>query len=140
MKVTPVFLSLIALVTIAGCSGTPTESDAQQTVQQRIQSQSNGLIKLVSFRKTNGIAQEFGGMRAYHMEYTAEIEFIDDCMWSAGGMMGWQGNFSAKRGQSQSYSANFLDLSQGFRPAKKGERQSISGAFDYVKTENGWRL
>lgn len=132
------YFAFAALV-LAGCSGTPSEAEARRTLEDKIQKQSAGLIRLVSFQKTDGMTQEFAGMKGYHMEYTAEIEFLDDCMWSAGAFM-WEGNFFAKRGHSTSGMAGFMDLSQGFKPARKGDRHRFSGSFDYVKTERGWRL
>jgi hypothetical protein len=136
-----ILLTICIAVALAGCSDTPSASNARAKLENQIQQQSNGLIKLVSFEKTDGAMHEMMGMKAYEMSYTAEVEFLDDCLWSAGNnFTGWEGNFRAQRGQAPSGGAlnAFFNASQGLQPAKKGDRFKFTGRMNFEKTERGW--
>lgn len=135
-------LAITLALTLVGCSRTPSTSDARQKLENQIQQQSNGLIKLVSFEKTDGAMHEMMGMKAYEMSYAAEVEFLEDCLWSGGNnLMGWNGSFYAQRGKPkppQEVFGRFFDLNQGLKPANKGERFRFTGHMNFQKTERGW--
>lgn len=86
------------------------------------------------------MAREYGGIKAYEFDYSAEIEFMDDCMWGGGGPFGWNGSFAANRGQPNGGLDSFNPAYFGKQPAKKGQRQKLCGKFQFEKTERGWRL
>jgi len=140
MNVARTFFALCAAALLAACSGPPSESDGRSALESKVQAQSNGLIKVASFQKTNGVAREFGGVKAYELDYTAEIEFTDDCMWGGGGPFGWDGSFEAARGQPRGALDSFNPKYFGKQAAKKGQRQKVTGKFAFEKTERGWRL
>ena len=120
--------ALCIAILLAACSGSgsiPSESDGRSALEQKIQKQSNGLIRLISFQKTNGIEQDIFGMKQYRLEYTAEIEILGDCAWVGNdGIVGWDGRFNTNRGKSRS----------------KGERHKVSAYLEFEKAENGWRI
>jgi hypothetical protein len=112
---------ILATLFLPGCSGPPSESVGKRIVESRIQQDSNGLIKLLGFRKTNATRDD----RIYRMEYEAEIEYIDDALDF--------GFFHAKKGDPvPSYSLYIQNR-------KKGERVKKSGTLTFEKTEKGWR-
>jgi hypothetical protein len=135
-------LLIVALTfALVGCSDTPSASDARAKLESQIQQQSNGIIKLVSFQKTDGAMQEMMGMKIYQMSYSAEVEFLDNCIWSAGNdLMGWDGSFRAQRNQALPSGAlnDFFNASQGVKPAKKGDHFRFTGHMEFEKTERGW--
>jgi hypothetical protein len=127
---------------LAGCSDTPSSAAARSKLENQIQQQSGGLIKLISFQKTDGVMHEIMGMKAYEMSYAGEVEFLDDCLWSGGNnLSGWDGSFSAQRGPAAPSGGlrDFFNLSQGRKAAKKGEHFRFTGHMDFQKTERGWR-
>ena len=129
MKAIQTTISLCIAVFLAACSPTlPSESDARSKVEQQIQNYSHGLIRLLSFEKTNGVRQE--GMGMYYIEYTAEIEFLDDCMWTS------KPFFWATPGIRERESGGFNDEQ---KPGKKGEHRKTTGAVRFTKTEKGWQ-
>jgi hypothetical protein len=137
--------SLVGMVmsfALAACSDSPSVSDARAKLENRIQQQSNGLIKLVSFDKTDGVMHEMGGVKEYEMSYAAEVEFLDDVMWSGGNnLSGWDGSFFAQRGTPQppqNVFGRFMDLNQGMKGAKKGEHLKFTGTLVLDRTERGW--
>jgi hypothetical protein len=134
-------LTIAVALALVGCSDKPSESDARQKLQNQVQQQSNGLIKLVSFQKTDGAMHEMMGMKAYEMSYAAEVEFVDDCFWSGGNnLSGWEGSFYAERGQAAPSGGlqDFFNLSQGRKAAKRGEHFTFTGRMNFEKTERGW--
>lgn len=126
---------------LCGCSHKPSAADGRRKLENQIHQQSNGLVKLVSFEKTDGSMQEMMGMKTYAMSYAAEIEFVEDCLWSGGNnLTGWDGSFRAQRGQAPQ-DGGLMDVfykTQGVKPAKKGERFKFTGSMDFEKTERGW--
>ncbi|MBS1873903.1 MAG: hypothetical protein JSU00_11875 [Acidobacteria bacterium] len=136
----PALLSalLVTIVQSACVGGRPSPSAGSAQLEQQIHNQSNGLIKLVSFDKTNGVDQEMNGVKVYEMDWTAEIEFLGNCMWGAGpfggdsftAVPGWPG------GGLDAFNPRFF----GKQRARKGQRQKIEGKFMFQKAEQGWRL
>lgn len=120
-----VFPALAAFL-LGGCSGPPSESAGKQIVEKQIQSQSNGLIKLLSFRKTNAI----DGGNAYRMEYEVEVEYLDEARVFQDPSL--NGPFYAERGRVTS--VLFM-----MEQRKKGENVKLSGSLGFEKTEKGWR-
>jgi hypothetical protein len=114
----------------------PSESNGRSALEAETQSESEGLIKLVSFQKTNGVEREFRGAKVYELEYIAEIEFLEDCIWGGDRAFGWGGSFHARR-------PDYFDrppyLMRGAR-GNKGQRERVSGKLIFEETEKGWRL
>ena len=120
-------LILVALF-LAGCSGPPSESAGKQVVEKQIQDASKGLMKLVSFRKTNAT----GGGSAYQMEYEVEVEFTEDAVVRTGLLSA--GPFFAYRGLDIS-----KDITGTLLQRRKGEKAKHAGILVFEKTEKGWR-
>lgn len=132
-------VSAIAAAMLSGCGQqSPSASDVRGQLESEIGKSSSGLIRLVAFEKTNGITRDVMGVKVYEMEFTAEIEFLDDCMWGDGGPI-WGGSFAATRGIPGKDSEYFA-LMMGKRKATKGQRQRFSGTSALEKSEKGWRV
>ena len=58
-------LACVATVGLAGCSGTPSVFQARAKLEGQIQQQSNGLIRLVSFQKTDGAMHDMMGIKGF---------------------------------------------------------------------------
>jgi hypothetical protein len=141
MKTIITLLALATLLFVVGCSGPPSASDGRTALDQKIQRESNGLIRLVSFQKTDGVQQEVMGMKVYQMKYTATIEFTDNCYWGNGsGLIGWQGGFTADRPSGGGTLASLMDTSSHYKAGMKGQQEQVSATLTFQKTENGWSL
>ncbi|MDO9230284.1 MAG: hypothetical protein Q7U03_12035 [Syntrophales bacterium] len=128
--VTTILVSLF----LAGCSGTPSESVGRQIVEKKVQDESGGLMKLVSFRKINAT----GDSSMYSMEYEAEIVFTDDAIVYEGEAI--MGPFWARRGSSRNVFNTSAMLTGGrLIEKRKGERMNRAGTLTFEKTEKGWR-
>jgi hypothetical protein len=132
-KIVLYFSMTILLAFLVGCSSTPSASDGKKVLADTIHQQSKGLIKLVSFNKTNGQSAEVMGTKQYSMEYDAEIEFLEDCYWG-----GFLGGFEAIKPNPGAF-GEIANLMGGKRPAKKGQHEKIKGKIQFEKTEKGWR-
>jgi hypothetical protein len=114
----------LMVATVLGCclpacsSNSPSEDDAVQALNAR----NARLFKVKSLRKTDGKAIEAFGVKAYEMDYEAEIECTAvNSTRSTGGMPG----FSFGMTPAQCYEV--------------GQTQKIKGTIGFEKTENGWR-
>lgn len=125
MRILPVFLIVVLILTfLAGCSSSPSASEGRDILEGVIQSNSNGLIKLVEFEKTNGQESEFMGVKAYAMEFQATIEFTADCYWNDA--------FQTSTGRQPMFSLMT-------RTGNAQTPQTILGEILFEKTEQGWR-
>ena len=125
-------VAVFTVLALCGCGGQPSPSEGRKELERQIQAQSNGLIKLVSFDKTNGVNQEVQGMSLYEMDFTAEIEFLDDCIWD-GEQIYTPMNFRAQRGERSVFNI-------GWKKAGKGQHKKVNGQFMFQSTEQGWRI
>ncbi len=134
------FLALIGALLIAGCSSsTPSVTTGRKVIEDRIASESKGLIKLVSFKKTNGQSFEVMGIKGYKMEYEARIEFLADCMWGGGGGPGQvQGMFAAEPSPWKARNESNPAF-KGKQQALKNQQPFLTGTLTFEQTEQGWR-
>ena len=139
-----ILLICFLLVLFIGCSSVPSSDDAKQIIQERINKDSGGRIKLVSFQKMNGQEGNLLGFKVYNLEYQMEIEFVEDCKWITGhsaALGGEVGFRTSKPKGSQEFWDKFMDDSTNpGKLVKKGHKERISGSIAFEKTDNGWRV
>lgn len=141
MKQLKLTLLTIAVAMMCACgASTPSPGDGPHVIEERIKQQSNGLIKLVSFEKTNGQQGELAGVKFYGMEYKAVIEFLDDCMWGSGGPFRGGVSFEAIRGHPRGALDSFSPAYFGKQQVQKGQRVTVSGELAFEKAERCWQL
>lgn len=90
---------------------------------RKLQKHAKGLVRLASFRKTNG--QKIDAIAGYTVEYTGEVEFLADCVWDA------QELSATARRKTEYDRSELVDK-------HKGERAQIDNGVFFRKTENGW--
>lgn len=135
-------LLLSLCVVMAGCSSKPSDGDGKQAIQNQINQDSQGRIKLVEFHKTNGQLAEVNAVKVYSLEFKAEIEFASDCKWITGlggSMMG----FRTAQLPNKSLGALAQFAADDGMPGtivKQGQQVKISGVIRFEKKENGWSV
>ena len=82
------YLLALFIVLITGCSK-PAISDAQKIVEEKIKAESDGKIRLVNFKKTNGVPDG----NTFRMEYEVTVEFLQDGSWLRGSRLDSQPSF-----------------------------------------------
>jgi hypothetical protein len=115
---------------VVSTSSKPSETDMKRRVEQQIDINSQGYIRLVDFQKKDGIAKEFGGVKFYEMEWVATLEVTKDCLWNTE-------SFEAvppPQGMD-----GILYASSGYQAVNRGQRINFSGKTTFKKTERGWR-
>jgi hypothetical protein len=122
---------VLAALFLAGCSSQPSESTGKKVIEKRIQTQSNGLIKLVSFKKTNASSPD---KNSYVLEYEMEIEYLDDCWVPSGGLEVTPPDLIAAPISSSPPSSVLFAVKK-----RKGETTKTSSWLGFKKTEKGWR-
>lgn len=111
---------LLIIVSLAlllvGCSSKPSEADARKVFDQRVEkSVKAGVIKINHFKKVNGVMSP--DEHYYTLEWEAETEYLVDT-------------------EAQLPRMNPLAFE---RAHKKGEREKLTGSYQYERTDNGWR-
>jgi hypothetical protein len=114
----PVGLVLASI--LVGCSGKPSETDAQNLFEDQLPKE---FCKLIRFAKTNAQSSEQSGVKMYTVEYEAEVEYLKDCMKN---------------------SMNRIVEDPGMAPTgctrfKKGQRDLWRGLLTFGETEKGWK-
>jgi hypothetical protein len=139
VKILVALTALFLLVAFCGCgSSAPSEKDLETAINTKVMAGKH-YAKLVSFHKTNGVAQP----PFYQVEYEGEIELTEDCYYGNGKNGGFietvqSINSLPKDDPLRVVEENFMR--DGFRIVrKKGERERIAGNFVCEKTEKGWR-
>lgn len=121
-----IILLMLLAVSMSACSSKPSASDAEKVFRNelnRIYEDFPGLLKIVSFEKTNGQQLTGYGAERYRIDFEAEIEYTADCYSTKTDTLGWISKNKA----------------WGHQPIKKGHRVKEKGAFSFEKTEKGWR-
>lgn len=121
---------------IVSCSGKPDISEFESELNDKIESESNGMISLSEIEKINSEEKEFFGQKAYSMDYKATITFNDNC-WIYTNQSGFGPKFESFKTYSEEPEF-FPSLGRVASHAKKGEVVSFSGKATYFETENGW--
>ena len=125
-------LVLLAL-TLSGCGGPPSESEGRKLIEDKIQANSSKFLRLVSFDKTNGIDRSNGSTKLYELDYTTDIEFLDNCNWNSV-------TFAASPYRAPDPNL-IMDLPEpNWNVAKKGTRTKLTGKLMFEMTEKGWQM
>jgi len=135
-------LLLSFAVVFSGCSSKPSDGDGEQAIQNQINQDSQGRIKLVEFHKTNGQLAEVNAVKVYNLEYEAVIEFTGNCKWITG-LGGIEMGFRTSQLPNRSLGALAQFAADDAMPGtivKQGQQVKISGVIRFEKKENGWSV
>lgn len=123
-------LAVLLALSVSACSqGKP---DGKVDVEKQINSEFGGLVRLVSYEKTNGIDGEDVGIKTYEVEYQAEIEFTGGepaakiCDMTCEKLRGMALRFALRR-------SNYPQATM------KGQHAIVKGRIVYMLTDNGWQ-
>lgn len=134
-KASKIPIALLSLLLLSGCGG-PSEGDARQILETKIQDESKGAIKLVSFTKVNGVPDG----DHYKMEYQAVIEFLQDGTWTGGNKMDSQKSFGFSASSPGSGPMAEMNAAlSGAQGVRRGAQETVTCSYLFEKTENGWR-
>lgn len=121
----------------------PAEADAARVISQIAQSQSQGVVSITSFSKTDGQSRQVEGVAAYVMYFHAVAAFSRDCRWSIMPQLDSALSFNVvlpttARGDPW---GNFLYQSTNPGIAVKGGSAfAIDGTAQFERTEQSWKL
>lgn len=118
---------------LCACSSGPSVVKVEEHLRNRVEAESEGRLKLASFRKTNAQEGELFGVPAYSLEYEAEIEVLETCFWTPR----YFGEISFRTVGPDEMSI-YLEL-QGYQRVREGERVTFTNSFEFEKTERGWK-
>ena len=131
--------TLVIFLSVFGCACGLTddrESKAREFMNQRVTSESQGILSLGRFTKTNGYDQEVQGTKMYVLEWQAEVTTRDD-IWTAGNaIVGYWQTFAVMTQQPGQWD-NLM--AGGTSHIEKGLTVRLTGATKLRMTDNGWR-
>jgi hypothetical protein len=111
---------VVSSAALAACSvaeDLPTEADARKHFESsRQEGLASGEFRLIAFRKLDGKRMEMHGVPMYLLKYEAILEWPNGKMCTLGA---W---------------------ASGCHTRKTGERQTITKAMTFERTENGWNV
>ena len=137
-------LSVVTAQDIVSTGDVPTEADAQKVIEQRIQKESGGRIKILSVKKTDGTKMEHFGVPMYAMDYVLQIEFLESCRWldhsyhSHADAIGFETTKEIKVKDNDFFNALNREANPGTN-VEKGDTSEIKGQMIFQKSEKGWR-
>jgi murein DD-endopeptidase MepM/ murein hydrolase activator NlpD len=139
-------LSLLALILVSHsilAADTPTINQGANAMAAKIQSESNKLLRLTKFTKTNGQKSIVNGVENYTMDCTVETLALEDCAMTGFMMGNWEGNFGALKAQKNVDELDkFFPTGAGFAGNKqltKGNKMTFETKLIFDLTEKGWR-
>jgi len=141
----------------SACSSRPSVSEGRTKLEADIERDSSGLMRLLSFEKTDGVNREISGLKVYELYYRAEIEFVEDCLWTGGSdashpflalqlppeieakVTNEQKEVEAKVAEKlrKRFSITATSVDKNIR-VKKGDRKQVTGQLLFKRTERGW--
>ncbi len=128
--------------TAAPVAEAPSENEVERILGGIAGEQSQGVISLASFRKTNGLSSIRDGVPVYTMDFEATLRFSNDCIWVGIGFLPIELTFQVARIERPKPGASPWDSIQvepGPR-VKSGGMFFINGTITLDKTEKGWRV
>lgn len=120
-------------------SDTPSESDARKALEKIINEDSQGLIKLVSFKKTNAQSGETLGVKLYSLECEGEIEFLEGGWWWRALGKGFALATTVRRTEGGALDIFHSTEYSSENRVEKGQHKRFHGVVRFQLTENGWR-
>lgn len=131
------------LAAMVGCTSAPSPKDAEQILRANIDQGAEQRLRVESFAKTDGIAAEVSGIKAYTMVFSARAVFVADAQYTVGLPLTNEGDRITTTPPTPSSNGNpwtaFIAGSQGLHPAKNGDRLQLNGRVSFEKRESGWR-
>jgi hypothetical protein len=114
---------------------------AKPYMEQQISSESKGAIKLIEFKKQNGVLNEVMGQKIYTLEYDLTIE-AQRAFWKKTGdkllnaQWYWGDFYTLDNGSDGGWD----DFNNNWNHFDQGTLIEITGELPFENTENGWRV
>lgn len=139
--ISALILLLIASVPVFAAEP-PEENQGIIAIEEKIRKQSQGLLGLLTFEKTNGQKAIVNGVELYTMECQVRVTANADCAMTDYSPRGWGGSFAAVPAKK---TADQLEKFNPFGASYAGNNQVAKGAMQIFKvelkfdlTERGW--
>jgi hypothetical protein len=133
-------LTIIAILLFSSCqsvdSDTISESQAKEIVVKQITEESNDLVEVLEFKKTDGVKQEMFGQKGYLMNFHLKLRFKENAhqyFLNKGSY-----HFYSDKGLKEKLSQGSMMTKGDFENFKKGNIIEYDDKNLFEKTENGW--
>jgi hypothetical protein len=149
MRIPNLLLLLCVAANLVACGRSkPSNSDAKEALRKVLSENSDGLISLKSFSASNGrflwkikglIPFDVGESDDFYgLDFSADIQFGDDCVYGVRKKLYENGLLLARRATAQS-DLREMGVSE-IRRAARGDVTKISGDMQFDKGSYDWKL
>ncbi len=124
------------ILILASCSSKPDLTDVENSLSDRITSESNGNLTLIEFEQTNAVEREVFGQASYTIQFKGKVRVENDCFM-----------YVNKSGTGPFFESfkTYNDAPE-FIPSMmkvgvqcpKGEEIEFTDKVTYAETEEGW--
>ncbi|HTE01928.1 MAG TPA: hypothetical protein VK668_21715 [Mucilaginibacter sp.] len=140
-KIMAVLIMVITTLTFPSCSSDTRVSQAREKLEEQVQKESKGLIKLKNLVKVNGKESSLLGAKIYEMDFKVTVEYQDDCYKNTDSWGGlWNNYFTVVKDPQQERSFYNAYSPANYKQYKKGTKEEITGIAFYEMKEKGWFL
>lgn len=132
MKKRLILLGTVIALSVTSCKeNLPTEQFAKENIEEVIKLESDDEIKLIDFKKNDGLREEANGVSYYSIDFEGKISFIKDGFYYNKAYDSEKGflRFEEKKPNYESYY---------YEEVTKGTEKNIKGVIHFIKKENGW--
>jgi hypothetical protein len=136
-----VIMTALAFFGCGSSASRPPDAAGRQVFERGIEKGgSRDRVRLLDFRKSNGVPGVENGVSFYKMEYEVDVEFLDNCKWmlispdNSSGRWVLESRPTPPAGRTDLYYAFY-----GGAPGQKGQRAKLTGEIRFQRTEKGWR-
>jgi hypothetical protein len=136
-----VLIMVITTLTFTSCSSDTRVSQAREKLEEQVQKESKGLIKLKNLVKVNGKESSLLGAKIYEMDFKITVEYLEDCYKNTDSWGGlWTNYFTVVKDPQQQRSFYNAYSPANYKQYKKGTKEEITGIAFYEMKEKGWFL
>lgn len=128
-------LACLAALVLIPATEPPSQTEAEAIILKAIEEQSQGLVRLVSFDKTDDRPSVERGRKVHRVMFQGEIEFTEDCLWGTKWDDFWWGKFTASKLPAGGVPQ---EMTYSVRPVKQGDRIRFTGAILFERGNGKW--
>lgn len=140
-KIMTVLITVVITLPFYSCSSDTRVSQARERLEQQVQKESKGLIKIKNLVKVNGQESNLLGSKVYEMDFKVIVEYQDDCYKNVntwGGL--WNNYFTVVKDPRQERNFYNAYSTASYQEYKKGTKEELTGVAYYLMKEKGWFL
>lgn len=132
---------VVQVLFVTGCGPSrPTPAAGEEALKAGIREERPNMLKLVNFQKADGQAREIQGVKVYVLDFTANVQVLDDqmCESSNQSIKASVAGPALNDGRGFRWDAFFNTAVSGRRMVYQGDQFKLVGQVTFERKESGW--